>query len=219
MTYEINSLSKKKDTVAKVYGYVGASLLAATAGAYLGSHIVYMILGLRYWLLIGLEFAFLLTLLYMKKAQGENPLAIFLLFGFTFTSGVVLGPTIAMLLTSTAGISVLINSLLTTSIAVVSLSFFAFNTKKDFTVYYQMAFIALIGLIVVSIVNLFIHNTLLQMAIAYFSLLLFSFYLIMDTQRMLKGAYRSPIIMATNIYIDILNIFLALIQIFSGNRK
>ena len=220
MTHEmIGSFEKKKSAVAKVYGYVGSSLLAATAGAYFGSNIATMITGLTYWLLVGVEFVFLLTLLFMKKAQGENNLAVFLLFGFTFTSGVVLGPTIAMLLASTAGTAVLINSLLATSVAVGALSLFAINTKKDFTVYYQMAFIALIGLIVVAVVNLFMQSTILQMAIAYFSLLLFSFYLIMDTQRMLKGAYKSPIIMAVDIYIDILNIFISLLQIFSGNRE
>jgi len=218
-TYAVKERTELQKRIAKVYSYVGASLLAATAGAYMGTQIAPMITGVTYWLLIGLEFVFLLTLLFMKKAQTENNLAIFLLFGFTFTTGLVLGPTIAILLASAAGTTILINALLSTSVAVGALSLFALNTKKDFTVYYQMAFIALIGLIIVSVINIFMGSTILQMIIAYVSLLLFSLYLIMDTQTLIRGEYSSPIIMAVSIYIDILNIFLSLLQIFSGNRE
>jgi len=214
-TAEKSSIQKR---IAKVYSYVGASLLAATVGAYIGTQIAPMITGITYWLLIGLEFVFLLSLMFMKKAQTENSLAAFLLFGFTFTTGLVMGPTMAILLASSAGTNVLINALLSTAVAVGGLSLFALNTKKDFTVYYQMAFIALIGLIVVSLINIFMGSTILQTIISYISLLLFSFYLIMDTQTLIKGQYSSPIIMAVSIYIDILNIFLSLLQIFSGDR-
>ena len=200
--------------MAKIYSYIGTSLVAASAGAFIGTQMGQTLAGGVYWLLVIIEFAFLLSLFFMKKAQTEGPLAIFLLFGFTFVSGLTLGPTLSILLSTPAGASILINTLLTTGVAVGGLSFFAINTKKDFSVFSQIMFVALIALIVVSVINIFIGSSLLQMIIAWVGVILFSFYLIWDTQKIVKGEYHSPIIMAASVYIDILNIFLSILQLF-----
>jgi len=213
------SHSKTKEKLVKVYQYVGASLLAATAGAYLGTQFAPAITGAVYWGAIILEFVFLISLLVARKAQAETGLAIFLLFGFTFLSGVVLGPTFAILLATPTGAQILINTLLTTGIVVGGLSVFAMTTKKDFTVFSQIMFIALLGLVALSIINLFMHNPIMQMVIAWAGVVIFGGYLVIDTQRLLKEDYRSPIHMAASLYLDILNIFLSLLQIFMGNSR
>ena len=77
----------------------------------------------------------------------------------------------------------------------------------------KMLFIAVIILIVGSLSNIFFQSPILQLAIAGFGALIFSAFILYDTQQIIKGGYSTPIEAAIALYLDFLNLFVALLQL------
>lgn len=200
-----NLQSSRSEFVKKTYQFLAASLLAATAGAYVG-----MSMGVKpSFLLLILEIGLLLGLMFARK----NPtLAVVLLFAFTFVSGFTLAPTLNFYLANGMG-SVITQAFLLTTVAFGGLSVFAFNTKRDFTSMGKMLFITLVVVLVAMIINIFMQSPVLQIVIASVCAILFSAYILYDTQNIIRGNYDSPVLGAVALYLDIVNLFVALIQI------
>ena len=74
--------------------------------------------------------------------------------------------------------------------------------------------IALLVIIGFSLLNLFLGNPMLHIVISGAVVILFSILVIYDTQNIMQGAYETPIDGAIALYLDFLNIFTALLQLF-----
>lgn len=110
-----------------------------------------------------------------------------------------------------------------TAAAVIGLTIYAFYSKTDFTILGGILFVLLLVLLTASIISIFIHNRWLQLAISICGALLFSVYLVFDTQLILgKHQYSlgidEYIWAALNLYLDIINLFIYILQIL-GNSK
>lgn len=192
------------------YQLFAGSLLAATAGAYIGLDMVATIAS-WYWGLVILEFILLFGLFAVKNKPGIN-LAV--LFGFTFISGLTITPLLSNILLMPSGASIVAQAFLMTSVAFGGISVFAMTTKRDFSGMGKMLFIALIILIVGSISNIFFQSPLLQLGIAGVGALLFSAFILYDTQQIIKGGFETPIEAAIALYLDFFNLFVMLLQLF-----
>ena len=108
--------------------------------------------------------------------------------------------------------------------AFAGLSFFGVVTKRDLSAIGRFAFFALVGLILASLANLFLHSSGLQWLITYVGVLLFAGLTAYDTQRLkvmfASGATQAnlPLVGALTLYLDFINMFLFLLRIF-GNRR
>ncbi len=202
--------------IKQTYQLFAASMLAASAGAYIGIGMASTIAS-WYWGLVILEFVCLIGLHFAKNKPGINLL---LLFGFTFLSGLTLTPLLSNILGMKGGASIVANAFILTTVAFVGLSIFAMNTKRDFTAMGKMLFIALIVVVVAGLINIFFHSPILQLAIAGISSILFSAFILYDTQNIIRGAYETPIEGAIALYLDFLNLFVSLLQILGifGSR-
>ncbi len=195
--------------IKQTYQLFAASLLAASAGAYVGIGMAEAISSWFFGLVI-LEFGLLFGLYIAKKKAGLN---LALLFGFTFVSGLTLAPLLTNILGMTGGASIVANAFMLTTVAFGGLSIFAMNTKRDFSVMGKMLFITLIVVVVAGLMNLFFQSSLMQLVIASISAILFSAFILYDTQNIIKGRYETPIEGAIALYLDFLNLFVALLQI------
>jgi modulator of FtsH protease len=195
--------------IKQTYQLFAASLLAASAGAYVGIGIAPTVAS-WFWGLVILEFALLFGLYAAKKKAGLN---LILLFGFTFISGLTLAPLLTSILGLAGGASIVANAFMLTTVAFGGLSMFAMNTKRDFTVMGKMLFITLIVVVVASLINIFLGSPIMQLVIASISSILFSAFILYDTQNIIKGAYETPIEGAIALYLDFLNLFVSLLQI------
>ena len=202
--------------IKQTYQLFAASLLAASAGAYIGIGMAKTI-STWYWGLVILEFVFLFGLYAAKRKAGIN---LILLFGFTFLSGLTLTPLLSSTLGMAGGASIVANAFILTTVAFGGLSVFAMNTKRDFSSMGKMLFITLIVIVVAGLINIFFHSPILQLAIASISSILFSAFILYDTQNIIKGAYETPIEGAIALYLDFLNLFVSLLQILGifGSR-
>ncbi len=195
--------------VKTTYSYFAASLVAGTAGAYAGMQAAATIKSF-YWPLVILEIALIIGLHFVRNKPGINAIV---LFAFTFISGLTLTPLLSNILNLPSGAGIITNAFLMTSVAFGGLTMFAMNTKKDFTMMGKMLFIALIVMIVAGVINIFLGSPILQLMLAGAGALLFSFFILYDTQNIIKGAYDSPVSAAASLYLDFLNLFVSLLQI------
>jgi modulator of FtsH protease len=103
-----------------------------------------------------------------------------------------------------------------TSVAFGGISMFALTTKKDYSFMGKMLFIALIIIVIASISNIFFQSPILQLTIAGAGALLFSAFILYDTQQIVKGGFSSPIEAAIALYLDFFNLFVSLLQLLAA---
>lgn len=193
------------------YQLFAGSLLAASAGAYVGSSIVSIIAGPIMWVLFAIELALIFFVIpRVKHTPGVN-LAV--LFAFTFITGLTIAPLLVSILSMAGGGAIVGQAFLMTSVAFGGISMFAMTTKRDFSSMGKFLFIALIIMIVAGISNIFIQSSMMQLAIASAGALLFSAFILYDTQQIIKGNYDSPVEAALSLYLDFFNLFISLLQI------
>lgn len=139
----------------------------------------------------------------------------------------VMGVSISWIFAAYTSFSI-IQTFLITAIAFASLSLWGYTTKRDLSGMGTFLFMGLIGLIIASIVNLFLQSGLWQMAISAIGVLIFAGLTAYDTQK-IKNTYlqlansdhdflgKAAIMGALNLYLDFLNMFMFLLQLL-GNR-
>ena len=196
--------------VKETYKLFAASMMAGAVGAYVGVPLAGTIAA-YYWPLVILEFALLIGLFFVKNKPGIN-LAV--MFGFVFMTGITLSPLLAHTLGMNGGGTIVGNAFAMTSVVFGAMSFYAIKTTRDFTSYGKPLMIALFVIIGFSILNIFIGNPMLHVMISGAVVLLFSILVIYDTQNIMNGSYETPIDGAIALYLDFLNIFTALLQLF-----
>ena len=203
---ETRIVSFVKDT----YKLFAASMMAGAVGAYVGVPMAGVIQS-NFWLLFALEIGLLIGLHFVKHKPGIN-LAV--MFGFVFMTGLMLAPLLARTLGMSGGATIIGNAFAMTSVVFGAMSFYAIKTTKDFTSYGKPLMIAMFVIIGFSILNIFLGNPILHVAISGVVVILFSIMVIYDTQNIMNGNYETPIDGALALYLDFLNIFTALLQLF-----
>ena len=119
---------------------------------------------------------------------------------------------------------------LITSIAFAGLSLWGYTTKKDISAWGSFLIMGVIGLIVAMIVNMFLQSPAMMYAISMIGVLIFAGLTAYDTQK-IKTEYlahahtgdtewlgKAAIMGALNLYLDFINMFMLLLQLF-GNRE
>ena len=193
------------------YQLFAGSLLAATAGSYIGLGMVSILSGPMKWVLFAIEIALIWFVIpRVKHTPGVN-LAV--LFVFTFITGLTIAPLLSSIFAMADGAAIVGQAFLMTSVAFGAISMFAMTTKRDFSSMGKFLFIALIIMIVAGISNIFIQSSMMQLMIASAGALIFSAFILYDTQNIIKGNYDSPVEAALALYLDFFNLFISLLQI------
>jgi len=105
-----------------------------------------------------------------------------------------------------------------------TMSFYGYFTKKDLNSMGRFMFVGLIAIIIASIINIFIGSTLFSMVISALAIIIFLGLTAYDTQKIreqiMYGNFddSAEISGALTLYLDFINIFLSLLNLF-GDRK
>jgi FtsH-binding integral membrane protein len=108
-----------------------------------------------------------------------------------------------------------------------ALSLYGYTTKRDLTAMGSFLFMGLIGIILASLINIFLQSSALQFAISAIGVLVFAGLTAYDTQNIKEMYYegdssdtygRKAIMGALRLYLDFINMFMFLLQ-FLGNRN
>ncbi|MBB3346823.1 Bax inhibitor-1/YccA family protein [Sphingomonas sp. BK069] len=110
-----------------------------------------------------------------------------------------------------------------------ALSLYGYTTKRDLSAFGAFLIIGLVGLIVASLINLFVNSGPLGLVISIVGVLLFAGLTAYDTQRT-KSLYfqvagygpemvgKAVVMSALSLYLDFINMFLFILRLFGGNR-
>lgn len=110
-----------------------------------------------------------------------------------------------------------------------AMSLYGYTTRRDLSRMGSLLFMALIGIIIASLVNIWLKSTPLMWAITYIGVLVFVGLTAYDTQKLKaigeqidindrENLRRYSILGALTLYLDFINLFLMLLRIF-GNRR
>lgn len=195
----------------QVLGITAAGFLVTAVASYLsagwprGIGLVAMLVG----------FGFLIAI----QATRRNPaLSLLLFYAFTACEGIGIGPVIANY-ARIDGSSVVVEAAATTGLGMLVLAAIVYATSFDFRKLSGIGFGMLIGLVIVGLISAFTH-VLHPGIYSWATLAVFTLLVLVDFGRIRAGGDGSSAVMlATSIYLDAINIFLALLSIFGGRSR
>ena len=166
---------------------------------------------------IGFVFLFAARIHHMKASTAQTLFWVFAgLMGLSLSTifMVYTGASIARVFFITAG-------------TFAAMSLYGYTTKRDLTKIGSFLFMGLIGVVIASIVNLFLASSALQFAISVIGVLVFVGLTAYDTQR-IRNTYlesddgetmsKKAIFGALTLYLDFINLFVMLLQLFGARR-
>ena len=176
------------------------------------------------WVLMFAPLAFVLALSFgINKLSASAAQMVFYAFA------AVMGVSISSIFIVFTGVSIA-QTFLVTAIAFAGLSLWGYTTKKDLSAMGTFLIMGVIGLIVASIVNIWLQSSALAFAVSAIGVLIFAGLTAYDTQR-IKTEYvahaahgdtewlgKAAIMGALSLYLDFINMFMFLLQ-FLGNRE
>lgn len=108
------------------------------------------------------------------------------------------------------------------------MAFIGYTTKTDLTSFGKMLMMGLIGIILATVVNIFIGSSMLNMIVSYVGVVVFVGLTAYDSQKiknllyqvdnMSEEAQKLALLGSLTLYLDFVNLFLMLLRIFGGNR-
>jgi FtsH-binding integral membrane protein len=142
-------------------------------------------------------------------------------FAFAAVMGISLSLIISLFTTAS-----IVNALIGATVSFGALAFYGYFTKRDLSGFGPFLFAGVIGLIVAGVANIFIESTALQMTLNVLTILIFLGLTAYDMNRirdMFWGASEGEIgrmqwFGALSLYINFINIFTSLLQLF-GSRE
>ena len=211
----------------RVYGWMTLGLFVTGFSAfYVASSpaAIQFIFGssLSVFLVIGVQLALVFSIRPVMRNQGWQAGAVlFLLYSAT------LGVTVSTLLLRYTLTSVA-QAFFVTGGAFGGLTLFAFATKKDISGVGNFCLVGLIGIILASVVNIFMASSAVHFAISVLGVLIFAGLTAYDTQKMKEYAYsqdtdnetgrRASIMAALELYLDFIMMFIYLTQLLGASR-
>jgi len=161
---------------------------------------------------------------FINKIKASTATGIFLIYA------ILNGATISILLKMYTG-STVATAFFVCAASFLALSLYGWTTKKDLTGLGSFMFMGLIGIVIASVVNIFMRSPAMLMIISYIGVLVFAGLTAYDTQQIKMMALSQPdhtgaaavrkgsIIGALKLYLDFILMFQYLLIIFGGNRR
>ncbi len=145
--------------------------------------------------------------------------------GLFFVYAASLGVTIGLIVMSYAETSV-VTAFLSASAIFGSAAIYGAVTKRSLVGLGPILFMGLIGIIVASVLNLFLSNDMVAFGISVIGVVIFTALTAYDVQRIQNGDLavatgsmeKGAVIAALSLYLDFINIFLFMLRIFGGGR-
>ncbi|GEJ58857.1 Bax inhibitor-1/YccA family protein [Anaeromyxobacter diazotrophicus] len=133
------------------------------------------------------------------------------------------GATLSVVLLAYTGSSVAL-AFVTTAGTFGAMSVFGTVTRRDLSSWSSFLFMGLIGIVIASVVNIFLHSSAMSFVISCAAVVVFTGLAAYDTQKLRAlaraggGSAAMPVNGALALYLDFVNLFLALLRLL-GNRR
>jgi FtsH-binding integral membrane protein len=213
-----------------VYNYMSSgvlltgivALLFAWGGAESPAAQVFLGGGLMRYVIM---FAPLAIVFGMSMGQGRMKTSTMQMLFWAFA--VLMGLSLSTIFLVYSGTSIA-GAFFSTAAGFAGLSLYGYTTKKDLSAFGTFLIIGVVGLIVASLINLFLHNSVLELVISAVGVLLFAGLTAYDTQRTKSLYYQVAgtdmvgkvvIMSALSLYLDFINMFMFVLRLFGSQRS
>jgi FtsH-binding integral membrane protein len=209
----------------KIYNYMAGGLAVTGIVAYLAAAtgVYQSIAGTPLiWLVILAPLAFVLILSFGIERMSAGTASL-LFWTYAAVMGLSLGG-IFLVFTGTS----IARVFFITAATFGAMSLYGYTTRSDLSAVGSFLFMGLIGVIIASVVNIFLGSSTLQFVISIVGVIVFVGLTAYDTQRIkelylesdsLETAGKKAILGALSLYLDFINLFMLLLQLFGQRRQ
>ena len=198
--------------------------LAVTAGValYTASNIqLAMAVHRNVWPLIIAQFLLVLALSFMAQ-RISGPIAALMFMAYAGLTGLTLSG-----IFFAYSISSIATAFFIAAGSFAALSFYGTVTKRDLSAWGTFLFMGLIGVVIASVVNIWFRNPMFTFVLSCATVVVFAGLTAYDTQKLRAigaqfagaGLTSITIVGALNLYLDFINLFLAMLRLFGGRRQ
>jgi FtsH-binding integral membrane protein len=105
-----------------------------------------------------------------------------------------------------------------------TMSFYGYFTQRNLDSLGRFMFVGLIAIIIASVVNIFIGSSVMQMVVSAIAIIVFLGLTAYDTQKIREQVSysndgRAEVLGALSLYMDFINLFIHLLQLFGGRKE
>jgi len=216
------SASEINSAMGRVYGHMSLAVVVSMIVSYfVGTSpelLAFFFTGVMKWIVI---FAPLAAIFGIAMVLGNNPskgVAQLCLHGFAALMGLSMATIFAVFTMGS-----IVSAFMGAAILFGVMSGYGYFTKRSLDSVGKFMFVGLIAIIIVSIVNIFIGSTVMQMVISALAIIIFLGLTAYDTQKIreelsVETSDSAEVRGALTLYMDFINLFINLLQLF-GDRK
>lgn len=215
------SASEVNSAMGRVYGHMALAVLTSMlVSFYVGTSqalLAFFFTGIMKWIVIFAPLAAIFAITFSMAKVGKAG-AQLMLHGFAALMGLSFATIFAIY-----NMGSIVSAFMGGAILFGVMSGYGYFTKKDLSGLGSLLFVGLIAIIIASIINIFVGSTVFQMVISAIAILVFLGLTAYDTQRIREEvSYQNDGIAeirgALTLYLDFINLFLSLLQLF-GEKK
>jgi FtsH-binding integral membrane protein len=215
------SAAQINSAMGRVYGHMSLAVLTSMIVSYLVGHnatlMTFFFTGAMKWLVIFAPLVAILAVTFTLERWSKEGLTAFL-HGFAALMGLSFATIFVVY-----NMGSIVSAFMGAAVLFGTMSFYGYFTKRDLTGVGQFMFIGLIAIIIASIINIFIGSTVFQMVISAIGVIVFLGLTAYDTQKIrsmvsVENDGKAEVMGALSLYLDFINLFLLLLQLFGGRK-
>lgn len=216
------SAEQINSAMSRVYGHMALAVMTSMIVSFLVGNsaalMAFFFTGAVKWLVIFAPLAAILAVSFAGENLSKQGLQLFLhafagLMGLSFATIFVV-----------YNMGSIVSAFMAAAVLFGVMSGYGYFTKKNLDSLGQYLFVGLIAIIIASIINIFIGSTVMQMVISAIAVLVFLGLTAYDTQKIRElvsvgtDTGREEVWGALTLYLDFINLFLSLLQLFGGRK-
>ena len=219
---DYRSAEEVNAAMGRVYGHMSLAVVVSMLVSYfVGTSpelLQFFFTGVLKWIVIFAPLAAIFGVSYVLGTNPTKEVAQLCLHGFAALMGLSFAMIFAVFTMGS-----IVSAFMGAAILFGVMSFYGYFTKRSLDSMGKFMFVGLIAIIIASIVNIFIGSTVMQMVISALAIIIFLGLTAYDTQqiREMVSVDTSPAVEvsgALTLYMDFINLFLNLLQLFGGRK-
>ena len=216
------SVSDVNTAMSRVYGHMGLAVVTSMIVSFLigtsPALMAFFFTGAMKWIVIFAPLVAVLAISFAWERFSRSALTAFL-HGFAALMGLSFATIFVAF-----NMGSIVSAFMSAAILFAVMSFYGYFTKKNLDTIGQYLFVGLVAIVIASIVNIFIGSSLFQMVISAMAVIVFLGLTAYDTQKIRELVSvdtdgRAEVMGALTLYLDFINLFLSLLQIFGGRQE
>jgi uncharacterized protein len=221
-TLNYRSADEVNAAMGRVYGHMSLAVVVSMLVSYfVGTSpelLQFFFTGVLKWIVIFAPLAAIFAVSYVLGSNPSKEVAQLCLHGFAALMGLSFSMIFAVFTMGS-----IVSAFMGAAILFAVMSGYGYFTKRSLDSVGKFMFVGLIAIVIASIVNIFIGSTVMQMVISALAIIIFLGLTAYDTQqiREMVSVDTSPAVEvsgALTLYMDFINLFLNLLQLFGGRK-